>query len=430
MSDATLARSLGLGALVFYGIGDILGAGIYALVGKVAGAAGDGAWLAFLFAGSLALVTGLSYAELSARIPHSAGACAYCANAFPHPFFPFLTGALVLVSGVTSTATVALAFQGYLEVFMALPVMFTAIFLILAINTLNFAGIRQSAATNNLFTIIEMSGLVLFVVMCMRYVASTHTPSDLIEKLAPTADVAAVVAGVTIAFYAFIGFEDLVNLAEEARDPVRDLPRAILSAIAITSLLYLLVIFTVQWTMTPAEASASQRPLLDALERAGLPIPAWGFALIAVIAIANTGLANSIMASRLLYGMATQGLLPKRLAQVHARRLTPWLSILVTALLSILLVITGGVTVLAQTTGFLLVTVFLIVHISLIRIRRRDGEQVGRFNAPAFNPYLGVLLCVPLLTQFPREVYERITLIVAGVGILFAVMQWSQRRSL
>ena len=424
MSDITLARSLGFGTLVFYGIGDILGAGIYALVGKVAGVAGNGAWISFMLAGILALVTGLSYAELGARIPHSAGASAYCASAFRHPFVPFLIGALVLFSGVTSTATVALAFQGYLEVLVRMPSLTAAIILIIAINILNFTGIRQATSTNNVLTLIELGGLIFFVVVCMRYVFSTHTPSELIEKLEPTVNFSAVVAGVTIAFYAFVGFEDMANLAEEAKDPVRDVPRAIMSAIIITSLVYLMVIFVVQWIMTPADASASERPLLAALERAGLPIPAWGFALIAIIAIANTGLANSIMASRLLYGMATKGLLPEALAKVHPRRYTPWLSILITALLTVLWVVTGGATIMAQTTGFLLVTIFLFVHLSLIRIRRRDDKQIDHFTAPVLNPYLGVLLCIPLLTQFPYEVYLRIIFIVVVVGILFAVDRW------
>lgn len=427
MTNTNLARSLSLSMLIFYGIGDILGAGIYALVGKVAGAAGDGAWISFILAGILALVTGLSYAELGARIPHSAGASAYCAHAFRRPFISFLIGALVLLSGITSTATAALAFQGYLLVFANVPTIIAALLLIAAINTLNFTGIRQSALTNNLFTVIELIGLLFFTVVCLRYAFSTYTSTEILETLTPSVDTAAVVAGVTIAFYAFVGFEDMVNLAEEAKDPVRDLPRAILTAITVTSLLYLLVIIAIQIIVTPAEAAASARPLLSVLERAGLPMPAWVFALIAIIAISNTGLANSIMASRLMYGMARQGLLPKPLAWVHARRYTPWFSILIVALLTLLWVITGGVTTMAQTTGFLLVTIFLFVHLSLIRIRRRDGSLADRFAAPVFNPYLGVLLCLLLLIQFPSEVYERIIFLLLIIGFLFWLINYRRK---
>lgn len=428
MTNVKLARSLSLSMLIFYGIGDILGAGIYALVGKVAGAAGDGAWISFILAGILALVTGLSYAELGARIPHSAGASAYCAHAFRRPFISFLIGALVLFSGITSTATAALAFQGYLLVFANVPTIIAALLLIAAINTLNFTGIRQSALTNNLFTVIELTGLLFFIVVCLRYAFSTYTSTEILETLTPSmVDTAAIVAGVTIAFYTFVGFEDMVNLAEEAKDPVRDLPRAILIAITVTSLLYLLVIITIQIIVTPAEAAASTRPLLSVLERAGLPMPAWVFALIAIIAISNTGLANSIMASRLMYGMARQGLLPKPLAWVHARRYTPWFSILIVALLTLLWVITGEVITMAQTTGFLLVTIFLFVHLSLIRIRRRDGSLADRFTAPVLNPYLGVLLCLLLLTQFPSEVYEKIIFLFLIIGFLFWLINYRRK---
>ncbi|MGR6036553.1 MAG: APC family permease [Candidatus Nitrosoglobus sp.] len=427
MTNVKLARSLGLGTLIFYGIGDILGAGIYALVGKVAGAAGDGAWISFILAGILALITGLSYAELGARIPHSAGASAYCAHAFDRPFISFLIGVLVLFSGITSTATAALAFQGYLSVLINVPTIIAALLLIIAINTLNFIGIRQSALTNNLFTIIELTGLLFFTVVSLQYAISIYTPTEILETLTPNVDTAAIVTGVTIAFYAFVGFEDMVNLAEEAKDPVRDLPRALLIAITATSLLYLLVIIAVQLTMTPAAAGASERPLLSVLERAGLPMPAWIFALIAIVAISNTALANSIMASRLMYGMARQGLLPQPLSWVHIQRYTPWFSILVVVLLTLLWVITGGVTIMAQTTGFLLVTIFLFVHLSLIRIRHRDGRLADRFAAPALNPYLGVLLCLLLLIQFPSEVYQRIVLLLLMIGLLFRLIHYRRK---
>lgn len=425
MANAKLARSLGFGTLIFYGVGDILGAGIYALVGKVAGMAGNDAWISFILSGILALVTGLSYAELGARIPHSAGASAYCARAFRQPFIPFLIGALVLFSGVTSTATVALAFQGYLSVFANVPTLIAALLLIVAINTLNFTGIRQSALTNNLFTTIEIAGLLFFIVVCLQYAISIHTPAEMVEILTPTLDATAIVAGATLAFYAFVGFEDIVNLAEEAKNPERDIPRVLLIAIIATSLVYLLVIITMLLVLTPMEAAASEKPLLSALAQAGLPMPAWVFALIAIIAISNTGLANSIMASRLMYGMAQHGLLPKPLAWIHAHRYTPWVSILITALLTSLWVITGGVVIMAQTTGFLLVTIFLFVHLSLIRIRRREGRSVAHFAAPVFNPYLGVLLCISLLTQFPFEIYGRIVLVFLAVALLFVLIRYS-----
>ncbi len=422
MNNNTLARHLGLGVLVVYGIGDILGAGIYALVGKVAGSAGTDTTLAFVVSGVLALITGLSYAELAARIPHSAGASAYTANAFRHPFVPFLVGMLVLTSGVTSAATAALAFHGYLEVFVPLPGLIAAAVLIAALTALNYYGIKHSARTNNVLTAIELSGLLVVIVVGMRYALSTHEPAQMARVLEPDLDTAALLAGVTLAFYAFVGFEDLVNLAEEAKDPTRDIPRALLIAILVSTAIYLLVVAVVLWTMTPAEAAASERPLLEVLVRAGHAVPKPVFAVVAIVAISNTALANSIMASRLLYGMARQRLLPTALARVHGTRRTPWVTIVLTGVFSLLLVASGSVTVLAQTTGAILMLVFMFVHSSAILTRRRQPAPPGRFMAPRVVPYLGVTLCVLLLTQFPLAVYQRIGVVIVASLAAFVLL--------
>lgn len=423
MTGVNLSRQLGLGVLILYGVGDILGAGIYALVGKVAGTAGSGAWLSFAVSGLLALITGLSYAEFSARIPHSAGASAYCGAASRHAFPPFLAGMLVLTSGVTSTATVALAFHGYLAVLLPLPQIAAAVGLIALISAWNYAGIRQSAMANNVLTLIEIAGLLWVIVAVGGHAVTQRPPAELAAALVPTAGWEAILAGATLAFFAFIGFEDLANLAEEAKDPARDLPRAILIAVAVTTLLYLAVVTVVLWAMPPEQAAASPRPLLDALGASGFAMGAPLFSVIAMIAICNTGLANSIMASRLLYGMARNGLLPNFLATVHAERRTPWAGIVITALLGVLLVATGGVALMAQTTGSLLVCVFLMVHVSLIRVRRAAGtSSAGLFRAPAFVPYMGALLCTGMLTRFPAEVWARVAIVVAVAAGLHALM--------
>lgn len=423
MQQPALARQLGLGVLIVYGIGDILGAGIYALVGKVADKAGADTPLAFVVSAVIAILTGISYAELAARIPHSAGACAYTGHAFRHPFVPFAVGVLVLMSGVTSAATAALSFQGYLGEFVRLPGLAAPVLLVGALAALNFVGIDHSARTNNVLTAIELSGLVIVIVVGVRYASSIHAPAEMAAALRPDFDGAAIIAGVTLAFYAFVGFEDLVNLAEEARDPVRDIPRALIIAILVSTALYLLVVAVVLWTMTPAEAAASDRPLLAVIQRAGHAVPGPVFALIAIVAISNTALANSIMASRLLFGMARQRLLPAALTTVHPRRLTPWVTILLTAVITLLLVGTGGVTVLAQTTGAILMLVFLCVHLSVIVIRRRDGRATGVFSAPGPIPYAGAAACALLLTQFPAAVHGRIGIIIALSVGLYALLR-------
>lgn len=416
-----LARRLGLGVLILYGVGDILGAGIYALVGKVTGIAGTAAWISFILSGLLALVTGLSYAELSSRIPRSAGVAAFSAQAFKNPLVPALVGILVLTSGITSSATVSLAFYGYLRELLEVAQLPAAIGLLILINLISYLGIHHSARTNNILTIIELSGLVLVISVGLSYALREHELRTLADSLAPVPEWDQVFVGVTLAFYAFIGFEDLANLAEEAKNPTRDLPRAILVSIALTSLLYLLVVITVLWVMRPEEAADSPTPLLEVLKIGGMAIlPPWGFALIAIIAVCNTGLANAIMASRLLYGMAHHGLLPAVLMRVHASRHTPWVAIGVTLALSMLLVVTGGVSILAQTATLLLTLAFFMAHLSLILIRKKQAAAEEVFHAPGLTPYVGIIFCMLLLTRFPLEAYLRAAILmgVSAVGYL------------
>ncbi len=409
MTPPKLARRLGLAALIFYGVGDILGAGIYALVGKVAQEAGTAAWLSFLASAALAAVTGLAYAELSSRVPTSAGAAAFCARAFPNPLLAHLVGFFVLMSGVTSTATVSLAFYGYLRVFLEMPQLPAAMGLIALMGLLAFLGIRESVNASNALTLFEVSGLLLVASLGLGY-AFQRPAAELLERVIPDAGPLAVLSGAALAFYSFIGFEDLANLSEEAKDPVRDIPRAILVAVAVSTSLYLAVVFVVLWTMTPAQAAASPRPLLDVAKIAGFPLPDWTFAGIALFAVCNTGLANFIMASRLLYGMADQGLAPRALARVHATRRTPWVAVLAAMGITMALVLTAGekgVATLARTTALLLMVAFLAAHASLIRIRGSEPAGPGVFQAPRWTPYAGIAVCLLLLSQASREAYAR-----------------------
>lgn len=413
-----LARRLGPAALIFYGIGDILGAGIYALVGKVAAEAGTAAWASFLVSAALAAVTGLAYAELCARVPRSAGAAAFAAEAFGGSLMPHLVGFFVLASGVTSAATVSLAAHGYLRSFVDLPPLVAALALIGLMALIAFVGVRESVAANNAFTVMEVSGLLLVIAVGLSF-AFKRPAGDLLAALAPDAGPLAVLAGATLAFYAFIGFEDLANLAEEAKDPVRDIPRAILVSVAVSTVFYLVVVCVVLWSMTPAQAAVTPRPLLEVVRLSGFPLPDWCFAGVALFAIANTGLANFIMASRLLYGLGDQGLAPKILARVHETRRTPWVSILLAAAVTAVLVLTAGekgVALLAKTTAVLLMLAFLASHVSLIVIRRRAPAGPGVFSAPAFTPYAGIAACLLLLSQAPREAFLR-----AGVALALAL---------
>ncbi len=404
-SAPTLARRLGFFALIVYGIGDILGAGIYALVGKVVGIAGAGAWATFLIAALAAILTGLSYAELTARFPVAGGAAAFVRRAFPGKLIATLIGVFVLGTGMGSAATVTTAFSGYLQQLIPFPEWPAQVLLVAAMSFLSFWGIQESSRVNFVLTAVELTGLLAVIVLGAWMLNPGSTQSFL---SAARADFqwSAILGGVTVAFYAYIGFEDLSNLAEEAKHPARDLPRAILIAISVSTVIYILVTLALLLHVPKAEIAASKTPLLLVFEKAGLGVVVNYFALIAILAITNTGLINLIMASRLMYGMAQEELLPKALASVHAGRRTPWLGVLVAGGAVLHLVFTGSLKVLAQTTSFLILVVFLLVHLSLLKLRWQKHPHDG-MQFHSVIPALGILLCGVLLTNFDWAVVAR-----------------------
>ncbi len=407
-----LERSLGLVALTIYAVGDILGAGIYALVGRVAAVAGTSAWLSFAVAALVALFTGLTYAELSSRFPHAAGAAAYTKRAFASPRLAFVVGLFVLASGLTSAATVSLAFLGYLAPFVSVPPALGSVGLLGAMSLLSFRGMRESSGVNVVLTGVELFGLLLVLVGASTFLVHSGD-SSVVARIQPDADVGAVFAGATIAFFAFIGFEDTANVAEEVHDPRRVLPRAILTALAVTTLLYVAVTMAALVALPSERLATSEAPLLEVLSAAGIVLPAGAFSVIALFAICNTGLLNLIMASRLTYGMAREGLLPRAFGAVHAKRRTPWAGVLLAFVLAAFLAVSGGVTILAQTTSLLLLCVFATLHVALLRVKRGGGSETeeGVFMTPWWTPAIGLILALALLTQFPAMAYLRVVVL-------------------
>lgn len=414
-----LRRVLGLWALTIYAVGDILGAGIYALVGKVAGVAGSDAWLSFIVSACLAALTGLTYAEFSSRYPLAGGAAAYCRRALGRRM-AFFVGIFVLASGITSAATVARAFVGYLEVFVQVPDLAASLGLLVAISLVNHAGIRESSRVNLALTGVEVGGLLL-VIGAGIYALPKVPVSELTTRLSPAWDLPAILAGATVAFYSYIGFEDTANVAEEVRAPQRTLPWGILLAIGLTCLLYTGVSLIVLAVMPLERLAASSAPLLEVLSVAGLTVPPTLFATIALFAVGNTGLLNLVMASRLLYGMAREGLLPAVFARVDPVRRTPFVAIWLAFALAALLTASGEVRLLAQTTTLLLLWIFTLLHVGLLLIHRRESRPADIFWTPNWVPLLGAPACLFLATQYPVEVYLRaggVLLVAAGLYCL------------
>jgi amino acid transporter len=394
----SLKRTMGLPALVIFGVGDMLGAGIYGLVGKAAGLMGNLLWLGFCGAMLAALFTGLSYATIGSRYPRAAGAAYVTGRAYGLPWLTWTVGLAVAASGLTSMATGSRVIAGYVQKLgVDLPTPLLAIGVLVLVAGVVFRGIRESTWMNAVCTTVEVAGLLFVIAVGLRFWGGVDltTPPP---TVADTGDLARVlVQGAVLTFFSFIGFEDLLNVAEEAKDPERNLPLALVLALVIATGIYMAVCVTALAVLTPAELGASKAALVDVVARAAPWFPPAAFTGIGIFAVANTALLNFIMGSRLLYGMSRQGLLPAALGSVHATRQTPWVAI--GTLLAVVtgLMLTADIDALASATSLLLLTAFVMVNLALVVLKLRPGEPRGRFEVPLFVPIVGALICGSLI---------------------------------
>ncbi len=389
-----LRRALGFTSICFYGVGTIIGAGIYVLVGKVGLQAGIHLPLAFILAGIIATFTALSYAELSSRFPVSAGSAIYIHNTWKRAWLSKAVGLMVITTGIVSAATIANGFIGYLHLFIPIPGTLAIIGLILLLTLLACWGIQESAATVTLITLIEISGLIYVL-----YVGGSLEPvNNWSTILVPQSvdHIIGIVAGSFLAFYAFIGFEDMVNMAEEVKSPRKTLPRAILIAIALSTLLYVSVAL-IAIRATPLETlTSSDAPLADVIGQSGRSTLFIG--LISLFAVINGALVQIIMASRLLYGLSKEGLAPKCLCTLNRKKATPITSTLLVSATILVLALWLPLTALAKITSFIMLTVFCLVNASLFALKCREKEPPpNAVNYPKLFPALGFSLTLLLL---------------------------------
>jgi len=398
-SGPALHRSIGPTQMALYGLGSMLGAGIYGLIGKAAGQVGNAVWLAFLVALVAALLTALSYASLGSRYPRAAGAAYVTQRAYGFPLLSFMVGLALVCSGLTSIATQSRVFAANLIELVGLdglPVAWLALGFLMIMAGIVFRGIRESMWVNVLCTIVEASGLILVVAVGVSFWGSV----DYLEiPVAPGDDhvVLIVMQGAVLAFFAFIGFEDMYNVAEEVREPQRTIPIGLITAMAAAAVLYIAVAITAVSVVPWQELSVAPGPITEVVSRAAPFIPPILFTGITLFAVANTGLVNFITASRLLYGMGRQGLLPSIFGHVHHGRRTPHVAILVLFLILVPLALAGTITELASATVLLLLAVFAVVNGSLFVLQGRKGEKRGLFEIPRFVPALGTLVCLVLI---------------------------------
>jgi APA family basic amino acid/polyamine antiporter len=384
---------------------------------------GGAIWAAFLFAFILAIFTAASYAELVTKYPRAGGSATYVNNAFRNPFISFMVAFAVMASGITSASTLTLAFSGdYLAQFINVPVLGAALVFMILINLINFYGISESVRINVILTVVEITGLLLIILIGVGALfAGMGDPGRAFEFKEGTSVLTALFGGTVLAFYALIGFDDSVNVAEETRHPSRNYPRAIFGALLLAGVIYLLVTFTASMVVPTGTLAESSGPLLEVVERGPISIPTQLFAAIALLAVSNGALINMIMASRLIYGMADQGVMPTVFSNVHPGRRTPWVSILFTTTLALIVLITIGrndeaLSTLGSTTVVLLLLAFVMVNISVL-VLRRDRVGHEHFHTPTAFPILGGMVASALL------VYQAVSdITVFGLAAVLLVL--------
>ncbi|MFI6387342.1 APC family permease [Nonomuraea sp. NPDC050547] len=423
----SLKRVIGRRVLLLFVVGDILGAGIYALVGKVAGHVGGALWLPFLVAFVLAALTATAYAELVGKYPQAAGAALYVNKAFGIPFVTFIVAFTVMMSGITSASAAARAFGGrYLAEFVTLPVLVGAFIFLGLVALVNFAGISESVKVNVALTIIEAFGLLVIVAIgIFALFTGDGEPARAIEFHPANGAFLGILGGTALAFYALLGFEDSVNLAEEAKNPQKDFPRALFGGLIVAAVIYMAVAFTATMLVDTKTLMDSSGPLLEVVKVAGLAFPPKLFALIALLAVGNTALINMLMASRLVYGMARQRIIPPFFGTVHPTRSTPWIAIVFTIAIAAILVSTGDVAPLADTTVLLLLLVFALVNICVLILRKEDVGH-DHYRAPTWAPVLGAVVCLFLalpLTGRSADIYLRAAALIV-LGVILWGINW------
>ncbi len=395
-AEATLRRTLNLPMMVLYGLGTTIGAGIYALIGEIAGVAGYGAPMSFLLASLIAGFTACSFAELAGRYPRAAGAALYVQHGFGSIRLARVVGLLVVLTAIVSSAAIVNAFSGYLQTFIPIDRIWAVTLIVPIVGLLAAWGIAESVLAAALITVIEVGGLLLVVAVGAQ--AFTTLPEHLADFLPGTATApwAGLLFGVTLAFYAFIGFEDMVDVAEEVKAARTTLPRAILLTLVITTVIYVLLMVSALITLPPGALHASPAPLATLYETHTGRSPTV-IGLIALFAIVNGALIQVIMGARVLYGLASRGQLPAALARVHRRTRTPLLATAIISALVLISALSGRLAGLAALTSELMLIIFALVNLSLWRIKRRDPSPPDSLHFHRAVPMIGFLLSVGFL---------------------------------
>jgi APA family basic amino acid/polyamine antiporter len=443
-----LKRAIGPKLLLLFIIGDILGTGVYALTGQVAAEVGGAAWLPFLIAFSVATVTAFSYLELVTKYPQAAGAALYVHKAFGIHFVTFIVCFVVMSSGITSASAASRAFASNLVAGFGLDlgnvgIMLIALAFILFVMLVNFRGVAESVKLNVVLTLVELSGLLLVIFIGFWAIAGGNADFSRVVAFETPEDKSVLLAlstATSLAFFAMVGFEDSVNMAEETKDPSRIFPRIMLTGLGITAVVYVLVSICAVAVVPVGELAGNDTPLVTVVQTAAPDFPISDLIpFISMFAVANSALINMMMASRLLYGMSRQGVLPPFLAKVHPTRRTPFAAILFTTAIALALITYVSldpegsvVALLGGTTSLLLLAVFSVVNATVL-VLRRDKVEHKHFQAGRILPVIGTVTCLYLVLPWTsgRDIAQyQIAGVLLLIGVLLWAVTWIANRSL
>jgi APA family basic amino acid/polyamine antiporter len=443
--DTELRRVMGPKLLLLFIVGDILGTGVYALTGQVAAEVGGAAWLPFLVAFIVATLTAFSYLELVTKYPQAAGAALYVHKAFGVHFFTFIVAFAVMCSGITSASTASRAFASNLATGVEweasnTEIMLIALAFMALVMAVNLRGVSESVKANVVLTLVELSGLVIVILIGIYAIGGGDTDFSRAVAFDTPDDknvFLAVTTATSLAFFAMVGFEDSVNMAEECHEPHKIFPRMMLTGLGITGGIYILISICAVALVPVGTLAASDTPLVEVVKAGAPDLPMDKILpFISMFAVANSALINMMMASRLLYGMSKQGVIPKSLSKVHQKTRTPWASILFTTVLAFGLIVyvsnasEDAIAVLGGTTALLLLGVFAVVNVAVL-VLRHDRVDHPHFRTHTAIAVVGALSCLYLVTPLSGRDGEQYQVagILLALGLLLSVPIYLYRRA-
>lgn len=431
--DSQLRRTVTGRLLFFYVLGDVLGSGIYVLIGTVAGAVGGAFWVSFAVGVCVALLTGLAYAELATKYPQAAGASLYVNRAFANPLLTFMVTVSMLAACFAAAGSLATGFAAYFsELWELPPPLLVALVFIVLLSVVNYLGITESVVANLVMTVIEALGLAAVIAIGVYRVGQGGADfGRLVDFSAESSAIWAIVSGVGLAFFAMTGFENAANLAEESTEPERDFPRALIGGMLTAGVVYVLVSMAAVLVVSPGDLASSDAALLDVVESGVVPLSVTVlgtlFAVVACVAISNTTLAAVVTQSRILYGMAREDVVPAVFARVHSGRRSPYAALSFSAVVVCGLLLVGGllneagvgvdvVARLATVTVVLLLVVYEMVLLSALKLHRHDHTD-RTFRAPLPLLLVGLVANVGLAAYVVRDDPFSLVWCAALVGV-------------